>query len=233
MEFMPEYYSSNVTQTPHLKPIVKNNSSMTKKVKQSKASSPRKVFYLLKDDQLSSIGEIGETMKTKQRTIGGSIEKNTNDELALGKQNRIRNDLLLLLRQQPQKFQVFNLPETFNCTNKRMGLHRDKSDCAKYYFCNGKAYYAKQKTLQRTMLRKFYSEVHYENLLNSGGSSSEEERQGDEVETSKAYTCPGNTAFNMNGCFCDPGEFKNRCQYLSETFCDFASIKEPRFRIVK
>jgi hypothetical protein len=224
MEFMPEYYSSNVTQLPTPKPATTLSLSAAKKPKQGKPSSPpRKVFYLLKDEQVGA--NMGEALKTatigNMRAISGG-----RDELALAKQNRIRNDLLLLLRQQPQKFQIFKLPDTFNCTNKRMGLHRDKSDCTKYYLCNGRNYYVRQKTLQKTILRKFYSEVHYDNLMGAGASGSQEEG---EIDPTKAYTCPENTAFNMNGCFCDPSEFKNRCQYLSDTFCDYSSMSQSKF----
>jgi hypothetical protein len=227
MEFMPEYYSSNVTQSPPPKPSATSTSVSSKKAGKlvAKASSePRKVFYLLKDENALRTAATG-----YMRTIGG--RSGEQDELALAKQNRIRNDLLLLLKLQPQKFQIFNLPDTFNCTNKRMGLHRDKSDCTKYYMCNGRTYYAK-KTLQKTILKKFYSEVHYDNLLGggeSGSASSDDDDLESGDDSTKAYSCPESTAFNMNGCFCDPKEFQNKCQYLSETFCDYALVGESKF----
>lgn len=43
----------------------------------------------------------------------------------------------------------------------------------------------------------------------------------------KAYICPKDTIFNMNGCFCDHGLDKDsNCIYLNESFCDISKHRK-------
>ncbi len=43
----------------------------------------------------------------------------------------------------------------------------------------------------------------------------------------KAYICPNNTIFNMNGCFCDHGLDRDlNCMYLDESFCDISKNRK-------
>ena len=219
MEFMPEYYSSNVSQPKPTKPPSLQNQTTTvlkpakKNSHKSLPSSQTRVFYILKDDQFNSNFEESFQTQASLRSIGHA-------NLADVKQNSIKNDLLLLLSQQPHKFQSFDLPDTFNCTDKPLGLHRDQFDCTKYYFCNSKTYYARQRSLQRSMLKKFYSNSHYESLMMA---------DGDEFIQTKAYTCPENTVFNMRGCFCDLAtNDQAKCTFLNETFCDFSQYRRAK-----
>lgn len=177
MDFMPDYYSSNVNQAP--KQTVKSN---TKKKQQSESQS--KTFYILKDDTINSLNMMTGTISSNYRSIN-SGQNDTSE-----KQNKIREELLTLLTQQPQKFLSFNLPDTFNCTGKRNGLHRDQFDCSKYYLCQN------------------------DNSI-------------DNMIQTKAYNCPLDSVFNMNGCYCDRKQDTPEadCVYLEDTYCDFSRFK--------
>jgi hypothetical protein len=186
MDYMPEYYSSNVNQPPKEK----------YKPKAKKPENPTKIFYILKDDELNSLEPASPQAKSSYRSI-------VKEDLNSTKQKRIQDDLLLLLSEQPQKFASFNLPDTFNCTNKQRGLHRDSFDCTKYYFCEDNDL-------------KFEKNVDF-----SEYPFLKQKAENNPIQT-KAYTCPENSVFNMKGCFCDRRLDKNEnCHYISETFCDF------------
>jgi hypothetical protein len=193
MDYMPEYYSSNVNPPSKFMP----KSYLNKKLPSaSKANhqTPTKIFYILKDDYLSSA-----PLQTTYRTI----EKNFD----LLKQNRIRDDLLLLLTQQPQKFVSFNLPDTFNCTNKQNGLHRDPFDCTKYYYCDQNS---EKFANQNPQFNPYLKSISKDHLIQT-----------------KAYTCPDKSVFNMNACYCDKILAENTsCHYLSDTYCDLARYKD-------
>lgn len=219
MDYLPEWYSSNVNQ-PKKSAI---------KPKQPETSNPTKIFYILKDDQLnfddaanSLQHQLSLTSTASASTLhysNNNIFKSFEQEFDLVKQNRIRNDLLTMLTQNPNKFLSFNLPDTFNCSSKQKGFHRDPFDCTKYYFCDDG-----------------------ENLEKGGGGGGERSasaketnfllnnKQHNRIETNliqtKAYTCPKNTMFNMNGCYCEKDTNHNlNCHYLSDTYCDFALFR--------
>ncbi len=184
MDYMPEYYSSNVNQPSKSKPKSYQNKKITVDSKANHLTST-KIFYILKDDYTGSA-----PLQATYRTV----EKNFD----LLKQNRIRDDLLLLLTQQPQKFVSFNLPDTFNCTNKQNGLHRDPFDCTKYYYCD-----------QNSSFNPYLKSISNDHLIQT-----------------KAYTCPDKSVFNMNGCYCDKILAENTsCHYISDTYCDSAKYR--------
>jgi hypothetical protein len=106
MDYLPEWYSSNVNQ----------KESVLLKSSKSASSLNANVFYVMKEE-LSLLGD-------------------SDADFELVKQNRIRNDLLMLLSQQPDKFFSVSLTESFNCMSKKKGLYRDPLDCSKFYFCD-------------------------------------------------------------------------------------------------
>lgn len=119
MDYLPEWYSSNVNQPTK---STQKSSKKQAKLKNQEHSNPLKVFYVLKNE-LTSIEDLASSAQSEQ-------------EIDLVKQNRIRNDLMMLLTKHPQKFFSLNLPDTFSCINKQRGMHRDPFDCTKYYFCD-------------------------------------------------------------------------------------------------
>lgn len=106
MDYLPEWYSSNVNQKEN---ILLKSSKIDNSVNAN-------VFYVMKEEI--------------------NLLDDTEADFELVKQNRIRNDLLLLLSQEPEKFFSVSLTESFNCINKKKGLYRDPLDCSKYYFCD-------------------------------------------------------------------------------------------------
>ena len=106
MDFMPEFYSSNINQLVSLKEKEK-----IKSIKQSDILKSSKVFYILKNDQISIVS-------SKQILDSNSSEDSSKI------QNSIQDELLKLLTEQPHKFMPLSLPDTFNCSNKQKGLHR-------------------------------------------------------------------------------------------------------------
>ncbi|RNA25663.1 chitotriosidase-1 [Brachionus plicatilis] len=106
MDYLPEWYSSNVNKKEKI--MLKNSRIQT--------SVNANVFYVLKEEV--------------------NLLDESDADFELVKQNRIRNDLLLLLSHQPEKFFSLSLSESFNCGNKKKGLYRDPLDCSKYYFCD-------------------------------------------------------------------------------------------------
>ncbi|CAF0742100.1 unnamed protein product [Brachionus calyciflorus] len=107
MDYLPEWYSSNVNQKEKI---------LVKSSKIQNSIDPN-VFYVLKDEL-------------------NIVEDELDADFELVKQNKIRNELVLLLSQQPEKFLPISLTESFNCNNKKKGLYRDPLDCTKYYFCD-------------------------------------------------------------------------------------------------
>lgn len=216
MDYMPEWYSSNVNQPKRKQ----------KQQAQQEAPSSSKIFYILKDDQLN-LDDVA--VLTNQKLVGQpnhyqSLSQSSlfaqhlqsqqqqqqhvsAQDFDLVKQNRIRNDLLNLLTQQPNKFVSFNLPDTFNCSSKQKGFHRDPFDCTKYYFCSDAATGASSSPVSTTIL---FGQSRIESNI---------------IQT-KAYTCPKNTVFNMNGCYCEKETNSNiNCHYLSDTYCDFGLFR--------
>jgi hypothetical protein len=108
MDYMPEFYSSNVNPAPKAE---------VKSVSSDRQSS--NLIYFLKDDDDEN------PFKTSKKISKTSLN-----------QNKIQKELLLLLKQQPHKFLPYNLIEKFNCTNKQNGIHRDPVNCEKFYICN-------------------------------------------------------------------------------------------------
>jgi hypothetical protein len=249
MDYMPEYYSSNVNQPPKLIP---------KKTKSSSTKSPSNVFYILKDDQLSNFQQRSILSKSssalaelppselsvaaaaavglsqpKTNSITKKASKSqTNstpkmrvldkEEIDSSKQVRIRNDLLSLLQQKPQRFVSVTVPHqqaqmqprqinTFTCANKPQGLHRDPYDCKKYYFCDENSF---QQAANKPAGKQ--------NKKQSIVSKKINELSQQQYQTTKAYICPNDTLFNMQGCFCDKNVSEIKCERLSDTYCDFA-----------
>lgn len=116
MDYLPEWYSSNVNKKEKI--MLKNSRIQT--------SVNANVFYVLKEEV--------------------NLLDESDADFELVKQNRIRNDLLLLLSQQPEKFFSLSLSESFNCAYKKKGLYRDPLDCSKYYYCDEKSINGKEKT---------------------------------------------------------------------------------------
>lgn len=105
MDFMPEFYSSNINQL-----VSPKEKEKTKSIKQLEIFKSSKVFYILKNDQISIV--------SKSFLDSNSSEENSKI------QNSIQDELLKLLTEQPDKFMPLSLPDTFNCSNKQKGLHR-------------------------------------------------------------------------------------------------------------
>ncbi len=116
MDYMPEYYSSS--QIP-------NKSKKPRRLNQQQPNKKSKIFYILKEDQINAIESHTGRSEKNYKTINNSEL----DEVSRSELNRIRTDLSSLLVQHPNKFASFNLPETFNCTNKQRGFHRDPFNC--------------------------------------------------------------------------------------------------------
>ena len=191
MDYMPEFYSSNVNQLTS-----GENSEIPAKVDQKKILNSSKVFFILKNNQLSVLSK------------SNSKEKNLSKEsIEILNQDSIRDQLLQLLTEHPQNFMQLSLPDTFNCTNKKKGLHRDPFDCTKYYYC--------------------MNNVGNEEFFEFFGKK--KDLVSNEFIQTKAYLCPKDTIFNMNGCFCDRGLDKDsNCLYLSESFCDITKNRKLR-----
>lgn len=207
MDYLPEWYSSNVNQP---KKSAKQKQQQLEPNKEM--INPSKIFYVLKDDQFNL-----DDFTTRQQPLVETPQLSSllmshtpAQEVDLIKQNRIRNDLLNMLTQQPNKFAAFNLPDTFNCSNKQKGFHRDPFDCTKYYFCSDQ-----QPSVSSPNTFLF-------NKATITGAN----RIESNVIQIKAYTCPKNTMFNMNGCYCEKETSSNlNCHYLSDTYCDFALFR--------
>jgi hypothetical protein len=183
MDYMPEFYSSNINQFVSLK-------AKTKSIKQSEVLKSSKVFYMLKNDQISIVSK-------------PFLDSSSSEESAKI-QYSIQDELLKLLTEQPHKFMPLSLPDTFNCSNKQKGLHRDPFDCTKYYYC-----------MDNTGNENFYE------FFGKKSSIS------DNFIQTKAYICPKDAIFNMNGCFCDRGlDRDSNCVYLSESFCDITKFRK-------
>lgn len=235
MDYLPEWYSSNVNQPK--KGLSAADRERMIKLQQDESQNPSKMFYVLKDEQLNLDEPAFNSQYTQQQQQwlsskalqqqlqlqSASGSKNYEQEFDLIKQNRIRNDLLLMLTQQPQKFVQFNLPDTFNCTNKQKGFHRDPFDCTKYYFCN-------DATADPTFNSNTGSST--ENFLLSRENTNV--RIENQFIQTKAYTCPKNTIFNMNGCYCERETSQNsNCHYLSDTYCDFGLFRSVDKKFAK
>ena len=110
MDYMPEFYSSNVNPAPKAE---------VKSVSSDRQSS--NLIYFLKEDDETLFKTFDPTKQISKTNLN---------------QNKIQKDLLLLLKQQPHKFLPYNLIENFNCTNKQNGIHRDPVNCEKFYICN-------------------------------------------------------------------------------------------------
>ena len=189
---MPEFYSSNVNQFSS-----SENTENDQKFEQKRILNSSKVFYILKNDQISIVSK---SASLKKNELGNSKESIESID-----QNSIRDQLLKLLTEHPQNFLSLSLPDTFNCTNKQKGLHRDPFDCTKYYYC-----------LDNTGNEEFFEFFGKKNTALST----------DLIQT-KVYMCPKDTIFNMNGCFCDRGLGKEvNCTYLSESFCDISQQRQ-------
>lgn len=239
MDYLPEWYSSNVNQP-------KKSSSPKQKQKLAATAqetvNPSKIFYILKDDQLNledmaskflpvsatlvdggssasspSLASLMSAPQISSQHISGSGA--SAQEFDLIKQNRIRNDLLNLLTQQPNKFVLFNMPDTFNCSNKQKGFHRDPFDCTKYYFCSDSSSLSSASSSSSSS----YSP---NGFLFGKASMSPSSLVESSLIQIKAYTCPKNTVFNMNGCYCEKETSANvNCHYLSDTYCDFGLFR--------
>ncbi len=136
MEYMPEYYSSNVKQLPS----TTTHSTTTKKpVKQSK------VFYILKDNFLEEGGSSSPLIQAPRSVLSSKDQ--------IGAKNVVEK-LLYMLEKQPNKFQEIDLINPFDCKNKRLGLHRDPYDCTKYYFCSNKNF---NNTISQEIITKAFS----------------------------------------------------------------------------
>ena len=191
MDFMPEFYSSSVSQF--------TSKEKSKNRQKSKLLKSSKVFYILKNDQISIISK-----PSMSSILDVKSKSNEIDEESAETQNNIRDELLKLLTEQPHKFQPLSLPDTFNCSNKQKGLHRDPFDCTKYYYC-----------MENSGNEGFYEFFGKKN-----------EVSGNLIQT-KVYNCPKDTVFNMAGCFCDRGLDKDsNCIYLSESFCDLTKYRK-------
>ncbi len=117
MDYMPDYYSSSQMPKKNKKP---------RRLNQLKSQNKTtKIFYILKDDQINAIESNNGKNENKYKTISN----NELDEVKKSELSRIRSDLSSLLIHHPNKFASFNLPETFNCTNKQRGFHRDPFNC--------------------------------------------------------------------------------------------------------
>lgn len=229
MDYLPEWYSSNVNQP--------KKSVKQKQQQQQEVANPSKIFYILKDDPLNlddmaskfastsasanfvdaatsaSLSSLLSGSPSSQHLTGSG---GTAQEFDLIKQNRIRNDLLNLLTQQPNKFASFNLPDTFNCSSKQKGFHRDPFDCTKYYFCS--------ESSQSSQLSQSSSANGF--LFSKSSILPMNRNLESNLIQVKAYTCPKNTVFNMNGCYCEKETNQNvNCHYLSETYCDFGLFR--------
>lgn len=207
MDYLPEWYSSNVNQPK------KSHKHIHQQQKQLQESvNPTKLFYILKDDDQLNLDDSTAQSYQQKKLLTEALPLSALlpahvQEFDLIKQNRIRNDLLNLLTQQPSKFVPYSMPDTFNCTKKQKGFHRDPFDCTKYYFC---------------------SDVSQPSSSNSFlFSKATTTRIDSNVIQVKAYTCPNDTVFNMNGCYCEKetSQNANNCHYLSDTYCDFALFK--------
>ena len=128
MDYMPEYYSSSQIPKKSKKP---------RRLNQQQPNKTSKIFYILKDDQINAIEPNSDKNEKKYKTINN----NELDEVNRAELNRIRTDLSSLLIQHPSKFASFNLPETFNCTNKQRGFHRDPFNCklTDYFYISTKS----------------------------------------------------------------------------------------------
>jgi hypothetical protein len=123
MENMPQFYLNLNETIARIRELGrKHNEKILNSNSDSLAKKNINLFYLLKD----------------------FMNFNTNNDLQLSNTRRfsnfqqslrIQNDLTSLIKDKPQLFTEINIPETFNCTNKQKGLHRDPFDCTKYYFC--------------------------------------------------------------------------------------------------
>lgn len=242
MDYLPEWYSSNVNQPK--KSTTKPHQKQSQ-VQQETAVNPSKIFYILKDDQLnlddvaSKFLPAGSTPNFIETTTSNSpsfsslisnpiSSSHSNSgggnspsiqEFDIIKQNRIRNDLLSLLTQQPNKFVSFNLPDTFNCSSKQKGFHRDPFDCTKYYFCSDAG-------LMTSSSSSSSSAAANNGFLLGKATLPMTSRVETNVIQIKAYTCPKNTIFNMNGCYCEKETSQNvNCHYLSDTYCDFGLFR--------
>lgn len=187
MDYMPEFYSSNVNPAPK------------KDVKSVKSDrEPSGMIYLLKEDDETNPAISSSPSTLPKSLLNGITSSNQNIDQNTNKiKKQIQKDLLLLLKQQPQKFLSYNLVEKFNCTNKLNGIHRDPLNCDKYYICNNKS------------------------SIDTNVNSDEIKVQKN-IEYMKSFTCPTNTRFNMNGCFCDKNMndgATSTCNYLSDTLC--------------
>ena len=170
MDYMPEYYSSNVKPEP--KTDVKSVSS----------NRPANMVYFLKEEE--------ESLKTRVFDSKDIVKADSLKSI----QKQIKNDLLFLLKQQPQKFLSYNMVDNFNCTNKKNGIHRDPFQCDKYYVCYS----------------KIESDIAVSNLSQIVSTS--------KVEM-KTYSCPISTKFNMHGCFCDETLKNTKCDFILDTYC--------------
>ncbi len=174
---MPEFYSSNVNQAPkaEVKSVLSDR-------------EPSNLIYLLKEDDEHPISK---SLVSKPNT--GTVLKSLDPGSAI--KNQIQKDLLLLLKQQPQKFLSYNLIDKFNCTDKQNGIHRDFYNCEKFYICNNN-------NKSDSLIVDFKSEIH-------------------DVESMKEFVCPANTTFTMDGCFCEKIDKENvkTCSRIDDTLC--------------
>ncbi len=202
MEYMPEYYAST-------KPPKQSRRLHQKQSPPPPFNSPTRIFYILKDDQLSAI----QTNIPKTEAVL-NFKQDNQSELS-----RIKTVLSSLLIQQPSKFASYNLPETFNCTNKQRGFHRDPFNCAKYYYCNDNKLSLNSSVNPPSIQFASYF--------------TEKKKEGPLVSETKTYTCPPNSIFNMEGCFCDKNLLKtSNCHYLSDTFCNDRLFKGLNYKYV-
>lgn len=187
MDYMPEFYSSNVNPAPkaEVKSVISDR-------------QPSNLIYFLKEEE-----EIN-GMKKLEASKHNSHHY-TNIMPANSMKNQIQKDLLLLLKQQPHKFLSLSFVNKFNCTDKQNGIHRDPTNCEKFYICN--------------------------NNTKSNNLKANAKLVNQEAELMKEFKCPANTSFTMNGCFCEKkihehkneddfdDNINNDCHRLDDTFC--------------
>ena len=195
-----------------------NNNNNNKKVLNNKVQS-RSTLLLLNNNNINNNGTANDENNFKYAAAGAGAAASDEDEMYLIKQDRIRNDLLALLTLQPQKFATFNLPDTFNCTNKHRGLHRDPFDCTKYYYCEDNNNNMNNSSQQQQQQSNNNNNMNI-NVMKR------KDNNNNQIQT-KAYICPDNSIFNMKGCYCDREISKSlNCNYLADTYCDFGLLRK-------